>query len=66
MTIFLDGVAARYFRGIGPETQYVGPFSKMNFFIGANNSGKSILLELLANQLSPGSHGRPKTLEPVE
>ena len=48
---FLDGIAIRFYRGIGEETQYVAPFSQINFFIGANNSGKSILLNLLASHL---------------
>ncbi len=51
MTIFLEGIGAQFYRGIGPETQYIAPFSRMNFFIGANNSGKSIVLNLLASQL---------------
>lgn len=51
MTIFLDGVAARFFRGIGAEVQFIAPFSRINFFIGANNAGKSIVLNLLASHL---------------
>jgi len=52
MSIFLDGVAAQFYRGIGPDVQFMGPFSRMNFFIGANNAGKSIVLRLLAEHLS--------------
>lgn len=52
MAVFLDGVAAQFYRGIGAEVQYIGPFSRMNFFIGANNAGKSIILGLLAEQLN--------------
>lgn len=67
MSVFLDGVAVRYYRGIGDETQYVAPFSKMNFFIGANNSGKSILLNLLASHLRTVADGKvPKTLNGLE
>ncbi|WP_444668328.1 AAA family ATPase [Cereibacter changlensis] len=51
MAIFLEGVAARFYRGIGPDVQFIAPFSRMNFFIGANNSGKSIVLNLLSSQL---------------
>lgn len=47
MSVFLDGVAARFYRGIGPETQYIYPFTKMNFFIGENNAGKSVILNLI-------------------
>lgn len=67
MSVFLDGVAVRYYRGIGDETQQVAPFSKMNFFIGANNSGKSILLNLLASHLRAVADGNmPKTLNGLE
>ena len=67
MSVFLDGVAVRYYRGIGGETQYISPFSKMNFFIGANNSGKSILLNLLASHLKSIANGNmPKTLDELE
>ncbi|WP_415404104.1 AAA family ATPase [Tateyamaria sp. SN3-11] len=53
MDTFLNGVAAQFYRGIGSKTQFIGPFSKMNFFIGANNSGKSIVLDLIATRLKP-------------
>lgn len=58
MTIFLDGIATRFYRGIGPEVQYISPFSKLNFFIGPNNSGKSIILDLLANQVAQTLTGK--------
>lgn len=45
--IYLHGVAAQNYRGIGEETQYIGPFSKMNIFIGPNNAGKSVILDLI-------------------
>lgn len=51
MAVFLDGVAAQFYRGIGAEVQFIGPFSRMNFFIGGNNAGKSIVLGLLSEQL---------------
>lgn len=52
MTVFLEGVAAQFYRGIGPEVQFISPFSRMNFFIGANNAGKSIILNLLSSELA--------------
>ena len=64
MTIFLDGVAAQFYRGIGAEVQYIGPFSRVNFFIGANNAGKSIVLNLLAEQLGQVRSGR--NIKPLE
>lgn len=57
MSVFLDGVAAGFYRGIGSDTQFIGPFSKMNFFVGENNSGKSIILNLLCNQCSGEARG---------
>ena len=58
MTVFLEGIAARFYRGIGPEVQYIAPFARMNFFIGANNAGKSIVLNLLASQLGAIKAGK--------
>lgn len=58
MSVFLDGVAAQFYRGIGAEVQLIGPFSRMNFFIGANNAGKSIVLGLLAEQLKQMTSGQ--------
>lgn len=54
MTVFLEAVGAQFYRGIGNEVQLIAPFSRMNFFIGANNSGKSIVLNLIASQLKEG------------
>jgi hypothetical protein len=51
VSVFLDGVAVQFFRGIGPQVQYVAPFSRANFFIGPNNSGKSIILDLIFKKL---------------
>lgn len=63
MTVFLDGIAAQFYRGIGAEVQYIAPFSRMNFFIGSNNAGKSIVLGLLAEQLKQvGLDGGPRAL----
>lgn len=49
MKTFLKALSVEFYRGIGPETQRVGEFSGLNFFIGPNNSGKSILLNLISN-----------------
>ena len=57
MTVFLDGIAAQFYRGIGSEVQFIGPFSRVNFFIGANNAGKSIVLSLIADQLGQVKSG---------
>jgi len=44
MTIHLNGLALKNFRGIGPEWVIMSGFSKFNFFIGPNNAGKSTVL----------------------
>lgn len=63
MPVFLDSVAAQFYRGIGPTTQYIGPFSEMNFFVGANNAGKSIVLNLIHDRLPSGARGKAPKLE---
>lgn len=63
----LYGIAIRFYRGVGPDTQFVAPFSRMNFFIGANNSGKSTVLDVLHRQLPTKPETLPKReLEPTE
>lgn len=52
MPVFLHGLSLRNFRGIGPETQDLGPFRQFNFFIGANNAGKSTVLDFFARFLT--------------
>lgn len=51
MPIYLNAIALQFYKGIGPETQFIEPFSEMNFFIGANNAGKSIVLNFLSERL---------------
>lgn len=47
MPTFLHGLAIKNFRGIASDFQYLGPFLDFNFFIGANNAGKSTVLDFL-------------------
>ncbi|WP_299851830.1 AAA family ATPase [uncultured Roseovarius sp.] len=54
MPAYLEGLAIQFYRGIGPETQYIAPFSEMNFFVGSNNAGKSIVLKLIKDHLPLG------------
>lgn len=58
----LYGVAIRFYRGVGPDTQFIAPFSRMNFFIGANNAGKSTVLDVLYRQLPIGPKSGPEVL----
>jgi len=61
--VFLDAVAIRFYRGIGAELQSIGPFSAINFFVGANNAGKSIVLNFIHDRL-PFCEGKSQRLEP--
>lgn len=64
---FLDGVAIQFYRGIGPKVQKIGPFKEMNFFIGANNAGKSIVLKFIHERLPFSAVGQRNRLQdPVE
>jgi len=62
MTVFLDGIAAQFYRGIGAEIQYIAPLARINFFIGANNAGKSIVLNLISSKLAQEKSGKNTAL----
>jgi hypothetical protein len=47
--MFIDGFAVSGYRSFGGQIQRIGPCSKINLFIGQNNSGKSNVLLFLAN-----------------
>jgi len=64
MPIFLQALAVQFFRGIGEDTQNLGPFKEFNFFVGTNNSGKSTILDLIHRHIS-GTAREPK-LEPLD
>ena len=67
MPIHLKALSLQFYRGIGPNKQSIGPFSEMNLFIGANNSGKSTVLNFIKDQL-PFKKGGSKfgSLGPAE
>ena len=48
---FIDGIAISNYRSFGTGPQNIGPFSKINIFIGKNNSGKSNILRFINYQL---------------
>jgi len=60
MPIFLDGLALQNYRGIGSVVEKIGPFKDFNFFIGANNAGKSTVLSFISDFLNPGADGKFK------
>lgn len=58
MPVYLDAFSVQFYRGIGSEEQRVGPFGRVNFFIGGNNSGKSIALNLICSHVTNSINGR--------
>jgi hypothetical protein len=67
MTIFLHALALQNYRGIGADFQKMGPFRQFNFFIGANNSGKSSVLDFISRHLPMASGGQTKAqLAPLD
>lgn len=52
-SVFLHGVVLANYRGIGDEAAFIGSFRRFNFMIGANNAGKSCVLNFIANHLKP-------------
>jgi predicted ATPase len=51
MPIYLHALALTNYKGIGPKIQKLISFREFNFFIGANNAGKSTILDFLAKYL---------------
>lgn len=45
--MFIDGIGISSYRSFGNHLQKIGPFGKINLFIGQNNSGKSNILLFL-------------------
>jgi hypothetical protein len=68
--IYLQGLKLKNYRGIGPDEQTMVRFATFNFFIGANNAGKSAVLSFISRHLPPKT-SRPgvspvSTVEPLE
>jgi predicted ATPase len=67
MSRFLKGLSVQYYRGIGGDVQYMSPFLQFNFFIGANNSGKSTVLAFMSEVLQKAiSSSNPTSLGPLD
>lgn len=45
--MFINGFGVTGYRSFGDYLQRIGPFTKMNFFVGQNNSGKSNILTFI-------------------
>lgn len=56
MKTFLRALAIENYRGIGPQRQDICPLSSMNLFVGANNSGKSTVLNFISSYLPKTSN----------
>ena len=57
MSILLHGLRLSNFRGIGTPPVTLRPFLRFNFFIGANNAGKSTVLDFIHRYLPHASKG---------
>lgn len=67
MVVKLQALGLKNYRGIGPEWQFMPRLRKFNFFIGANNAGKSAVLNFLSAQLAGGLNKiSPEKLSPLE
>ncbi|OAN86078.1 ATP-dependent nuclease [Sulfitobacter geojensis] len=67
MPTHLKALSLQFYRGIGPDKQSIGPFSEMNLFIGANNSGKSTVLNFIRDRLLFKAGGQKvQSLGPAE
>ncbi|MEG3092925.1 ATP-dependent nuclease [Sphingomonas sp. PB1R3] len=53
MPIFLKALSIKNYRGIGDSVQVMPKFAGFNFFIGANNAGKSTVLNFIERYLPP-------------
>lgn len=73
MPVFLTSLSLKNYRGIGDEAQVMPEFKSFNFFIGANNAGKSTILNFISRHLPPRFQSRmpsqnrePYVVEPLE
>ncbi|MBU9161492.1 ATP-dependent nuclease [Burkholderia multivorans] len=68
--VYLQGLKLTNYRGIGPQEQTMAPFKTFNFFIGANNAGKSAVLSFISRHIPPKLRtpgvSVPSTVEPLE
>jgi hypothetical protein len=69
-SVYLQGLKLTNYRGIGPAEQTMAPFKTFNFFIGANNAGKSAVLSFISRHLPPKLRtpggSAASTVEPLE
>lgn len=51
MPAYLKALSLKNYRGIGPVEQVMPAFKEFNFFIGANNAGKSCILNFISKYI---------------
>jgi len=64
--MFIDGLGLSEYRSFGRDVQRMGPFKKINFFIGQNNSGKSNVLLFLKEHYGLALQGGKLKFEDVD
>ncbi|MFI4911779.1 MAG: ATP-dependent nuclease [Sedimentisphaeraceae bacterium JB056] len=64
--MFIDGVGISGYRSFGKNIQRIGPFKKVNFLIGKNNSGKSNILSFIREQYPKIVSGEPCSLSQLD
>jgi predicted ATPase len=62
MPVFLHGLSLKHYRGIGSTEQFASPLRDCNFFIGANNTGKSTFLNFISLHIKDVSSGKALSL----
>jgi predicted ATPase len=58
---YLESFGVTGFRSFGPKMQRIGPLSKVNIFVGPNNSGKSNVLRVLDHIAAMQPAGRNRS-----
>ncbi|MFM2450909.1 MAG: hypothetical protein RIS44_3359, partial [Pseudomonadota bacterium] len=66
MNPIIPNLAIAGYRSFGKDPQYFPAFSKVNFFIGKNNAGKSNVLRFLHDIYPKLTTRKPVQLEPLE
>lgn len=61
--IYLENLGIQFYRGIGPVMQIMTGFSKINLFVGANNAGKSIVLNFISEFMDKDNERRFSSVE---
>jgi recombinational DNA repair ATPase RecF len=66
MPVYLPSLGLRNYRGIGPDWVMMSDFKEFNFFVGANNAGKSTVLNFISKWLPIRDDRHAQSLTPTE